>query len=144
MDGLETAERVRLAVLLASLRRLRGHGDAAPDEAARAPDEAGRLAAAFPLRASRSAWGRPRSATSPRPLKAGVSPTARSRPPLASSHVPMSTISRFASVRTKPGYKAVVATPCFFSWRAMSPARRSTCVEINRWNAPSGENFTPL
>ena len=49
MDGLETAERVRLAVLLASLRRLRGHGDAAPDEAARAPDEAGRLAAAFPL-----------------------------------------------------------------------------------------------
>ena len=49
MDGLETAERVRLAFLLASLRRLRGHGGAAPDEAARAPDEAGRLAAAFPL-----------------------------------------------------------------------------------------------
>ena len=53
MDGRETAERVRLAALLASLRRLRGYGDAAPDEAARAPDETGRLAAAFPLDDSR-------------------------------------------------------------------------------------------
>ncbi|KAK7254847.1 manganese ion binding protein [Aureococcus anophagefferens] len=49
MDGLETAERVRLAALLASLRRLRGHGDAAPDEAALAPDEAGGSRGALPL-----------------------------------------------------------------------------------------------
>ncbi|KAH8091470.1 manganese ion binding protein [Aureococcus anophagefferens] len=66
MDGLETAERVRLAALLASLRRLRGHGDAAPDEAARAP-------------ARRAARGGVPARRGRRP-RAGLGPAGR-RPP---------------------------------------------------------------